>query len=73
MWRRAGAHLSALAACGAARLSPGVAGPGAVGAACRGVVVAVATARLLFACRDRRSAVRRTVPSLRAGIGSTMT
>ena len=28
----------------------------------RGGVVAVATARLIFACRIRRSAVRRTVP-----------
>ena len=37
-------------------------GPGLVGAACRGVVVAVATARLIFACRGRRSAARRTLP-----------
>jgi len=44
------------APCGAGR------GPGAVGAACRGVVVAVATARLIFACRGRRSAARRTLP-----------
>src|SRR5439155_8885158 len=36
--------------------------PGRVGAVCRGVVVAVATARLICACRVRRSAVRRTVP-----------
>ena len=43
-------------------------GPGRVGAACRGVVVAVATARLIFACRDRRSAVRRTLPFTTRGI-----
>src|SRR5512142_1006052 len=36
--------------------------PGRVGAARRGVVVTVATARLICACRVRRSAVRRTVP-----------
>ena len=36
--------------------------PGRVGAVHRGGVVAFATARLIFACRIRRSAVRRTVP-----------
>jgi hypothetical protein len=36
--------------------------PGRVGTVYRVVVVAFATARLIFACRIRRSAVRRTVP-----------
>src|SRR5215470_7221887 len=33
-----------------------------VGVACRGGVVAVATATLICACRDRRSVLRRMVP-----------
>ena len=41
-----------------------------MGAVYRGGVVAVATARPIFACRIRRSAVRRTVPSLTARVGS---
>jgi len=35
---------------------------GRVGVACRGGVVAVATATLICACRDRRSVIRRMVP-----------
>jgi hypothetical protein len=62
---------STLEAGGAARYAadrwPGAASgpgrrPGEAGAARRGGVVADATARLIFACRDRRPAVRRTVP-----------
>src|SRR5215472_15970746 len=36
--------------------------PRGVGVACRGGVVAVATATLICACRDRRSVLRRMVP-----------
>jgi hypothetical protein len=36
--------------------------PRGVGVACRGGVVAVATATLICACRDRRSVFRRMVP-----------
>src|SRR6266699_6706240 len=35
---------------------------GRMGVACRGGVVAVATATLIYACRDRRSVIRRMVP-----------
>src|SRR5215471_7202791 len=36
--------------------------PRGVGVPCRGGVVAVATATLICACRDRRSVIRRMVP-----------